>query len=186
MAETLRRILGFDLPSNSPLFLSVLSLHIVFGIACALLGIAAMLSQKRRGKHPKFGTVYYWCLAILFASATVLAVMRWSEDYHLFVLGALSFAAASVGRTARRRLWRRWIDFHVAGMGLSYVLMLTAFYVDNGKNLPLWRELPYALYWVIPAAVGIPLIVKALTRWHRRLGEAAPWQSRKPMLLPRP
>ena len=27
-------------------------------------------------------------------------------------------------------------------MGASYILLLTAFYVDNGKNLPLWRELP--------------------------------------------
>ena len=83
----------------------------------------------------RFGTAYYWCLFILFATATVLAVMRWSEDYHLFILGGLSFVAASVGRIARRHVWRRWVDFHVTGMGLSYILMLTAFYVDNGKNL---------------------------------------------------
>ena len=106
------RILGFDLPSNSPLFLSVLSVHVFFGLASVILGIAAMLSVKRSGKHPRFGTAYYWCLFILFATATVLAVMRWSEDYHLFILGALSFVAASVGRIARRQLWRRWVDFH--------------------------------------------------------------------------
>lgn len=186
MAETLRRIIGFNLPSNSPLFLSVLSFHILFGIACAILGIAAMLSRKRRGKHPNFGTAYYWCLAVLFASATVLAAMRWAEDYHLFILGALSFLAASVGRMARRQLWRKWVDFHVIGMGLSYILMLTAFYVDNGRNLPVWRDLPYLAYWVVPGAVGIPLIVNALTRWHRRLGETVPWQPRKPVLSSRP
>ena len=49
-------------------------------------------------------------------------------------------------------------------MGLSYILMLTAFYVDNGKNLPVWRDLPYLAYWVLPGAVGIPLIVNALAR----------------------
>jgi hypothetical protein len=112
--------------------------------------------------------------------------MRWSEDYHLFILGALSFLAASVGRIARRQLWWRWVDFHVTGMGLSYVLMLTAFYVDNGKNLPVWRDLPYLAYWVLPGAVGIPLIVNALTRWHRQLGETSPWQSRKPVMTSRP
>jgi len=186
MAETLQRILGFDLPSNSPLFLSVLGLHILFGIVCTVLGIVAMLSQKRRGKHPQFGTAYYRCLGLLFASATMLAVMRWSEDYHLFILGALSFTAASVGRMARRQLWRRWVDFHITGMGLSYILMLTAFYVDNGKNLPIWRDLPYLAYWVVPGVVGIPLIVNALTRWHRRLGETVSWQPRKPVLSPRP
>ena len=26
-------------------------------------------------------------------------------------------------------------------MGLSYILLLTAFYVDNGKSLPLWKDL---------------------------------------------
>jgi len=186
MAETLQRILGFDLPSNSPLFLSVLTFHIVLGMACVVLGIAAMLIQKRAGKHPQFGAAYYWCLAVLFASATFLALMRWSQDYHLFILGALSFTAASVGRMARRQLWRRWVDFHVTGMGLSYILVLTAFYVDNGKNLPVWRDLPHIAYWILPGAVGIPLIVNALTRWHRRLGEPVPWQPHKPILSARP
>ncbi len=184
MAGILKGI-GFDLTADSPLFLIVVSFHVVLGLACVVLGVVAMLSQKGQGKHPKFGTMYYWGLALLFASASFLAVMRWSEDYHLFILGALSFAAASVGRIARRQLWRRWVDFHVCGMGLSYIAMLTAFYVDNGKNLPLWRDLPYVAYWLLPGAVGTPLIVNALTRWHRRVGEAFPWQSRGSALTSR-
>jgi hypothetical protein len=47
-------------------------------------------------------------------------------------------------------------------MGLSYVFMLVAFYVDNGRQLPLWKDLPHFMYWLIPIAVGIPLIVRAL------------------------
>ena len=47
-------------------------------------------------------------------------------------------------------------------MGLSYILMLVAFYVDNGKQLPLWKDLPHFTYWLIPMAVGIPLIIRAL------------------------
>jgi hypothetical protein len=31
-------------------------------------------------------------------------------------------------------------------MGLSYILMLIAFYVDNGKQLPLWKNLPHFMY----------------------------------------
>jgi hypothetical protein len=49
-------------------------------------------------------------------------------------------------------------------MGLSYILLLTAFYVDNGKSLPLWKELPPIAYWLLPAAVGMPLIIHALLR----------------------
>ena len=185
MVETLKKIVGIDLPSDSPLFLSVLSIHVLLGLGCVVLGIVAMLSQKRRGMHPRFGTMYYWILALLFTTSTVLAAMRWSEDYHLFILGALSFLAASVGRAARRQLWHRWAGFHVVGMGMSYVLMLTAFYVDNGKNLPLWRDLPHIAYWIVPGAVGIPLIINALTRWHRRVGETFPWPIRKPVLTTR-
>jgi hypothetical protein len=40
--------------------------------------------------------------------------------------------------------------------------MITAFYVDNGKNLPLWRELPQIAFWVLPALVGTPVILYAL------------------------
>jgi hypothetical protein len=173
MAVSLNNIVGFDLPSNSPFFLSVLGVHVLLGLACVVLGIVAMLSVKGVGKHPRFGTAYYWCLSLLFASATVLAMLRWSEDYHLFILGALSLIAATIGRSARRHLWRRWVDFHVTGMGLSYILMLTAFYVDNGKNLPVWRDLPYVAYWLVPSAIGIPLILNALVRWHRRLGDTS-------------
>jgi hypothetical protein len=35
-----------------------------------------MLSPKAPGRHPAFGTIYYWCLAVVFASATALAIMR--------------------------------------------------------------------------------------------------------------
>jgi hypothetical protein len=49
-------------------------------------------------------------------------------------------------------------------MGASYIVMLTAFYVDNAKNLPLWKELPDAAFWVLPGAIGIPIILYALCR----------------------
>ena len=49
-------------------------------------------------------------------------------------------------------------------MGLSYILLLTAFYVDNGHSLPLWRDLPPITYWLIPGAIGIPLIGYGLLR----------------------
>jgi hypothetical protein len=88
--------------------------------------------------------------------------MRWAEDWYLFILGALSFAAATFGRTAHQRHWHNWVRLHITGMGSSYILLLTAFYVDNGKNLPLWKDLPSIAYWVLPSAVGIPLIIYAL------------------------
>ena len=150
----------------TPAFLGIVGVHILFGLACVVTGIGAMLSKKGAGRHPTFGTIYYWCLAIVFVSATVLSAMRWAQDYYLFILGALSFLAATLGRTARRQRWRNWANVHISGMGVSYILLLTAFYVDNGKNLPLWRYLPTLAYWLLPSAVGLPLIGWALARYR--------------------
>jgi hypothetical protein len=73
-------------------------------------------------------------------------------------------AAAYLGRTAARRRRHGWVRLHITGMGGSYILVLTAFYVDNGKSLPLWKELPQLAFWVLPSTVGIPLMVYALFR----------------------
>jgi len=158
-------ILGIEIPSTDPVFIAVIAgIHVPLGLACVVAGAVAMLSEKRRGRHSTAGKVFYWCLLALFASATFLSVMRWAENYHLFILGALSFASAWLGRRALLLRWRYWARLHITGMGLSYVLLLIAFYVDNGKQLPLWKDLPHFTYWLLPLAVGVPLIVRALLR----------------------
>ena len=134
------------------------------GIHIPLAGVIAMLSRKGRGQHSICGKVYYWCLLALFAPATFLSVVRWAEKYQLFILGALSFASAWIGRAALRQRWFYWARLHITGMGLSYVLMLIAFYVDNGKQLPIWKDLPHVTYWLLPLLVGALLIVRALLR----------------------
>ncbi len=162
--ESAAVVLGIPLPSTDPVFLAIIGVHVLFGLAAVIIGAGAMLSEKRRGLHSNLGTMYLWCLFGLFVTMSGLSAMRWVEDYHLFILGALSFASAYLGRTAARRRWRQWPRLHLTGMGTSYILMLTAFYVDNGKNLPLWKELPEIAFWFIPAALGVPLILHTLFR----------------------
>ena len=165
MGDGTTDIAGIEIPSANPVFLTIVGIHILLGLACVIAGAIAMLSPKRRGRHPRNGTIYFWCLSGVFLTAVALAAVRWAQDYHLFVLGALSFAAAYFGRRARRHRWRHWVRLHITGMGSSYVLLLIAFYVDNGESLPLWRDLPALAYWLLPAAIGVPLIVRALV-WH--------------------
>ena len=69
---------------------------------------------------------------------------------------------AAIGRTARRKLWPSWLRIHMIEMGTSYILMITAFYVDNGPNLPLWRELPPLAFWILPTLIGAPILINAL------------------------
>jgi hypothetical protein len=157
-------VAGIPLPSDAPLFLALIALHITAGLTAVIAGAIAMLSHKRAGRHPQAGTAYYWCLAIVFFTMSALAFSRWSEDYHLFILGLLSLVAATIGRAATRKLWPSWPRIHMTGMGASYILMITAFYVDNGPNLPLWRELPPLSFWVLPTLIGAPILLNALLR----------------------
>jgi len=155
----------------SLVFSGLLLLHVPAGLTCAVTGATAMISRKRAGRHPRFGTVYYGGLAVVFATATAMSGLRWPEDAHLFVLGALSFGLGSVGYFARKLRWRGWTTFHVTGMSLSYIVLLTAFYVDNGPRLPLWNQLPTVAFWLGPALIGFPLLAWALRRHTRVLGD---------------
>jgi hypothetical protein len=155
---------GLPLPSDTPLFLLLVALHVAAGLTCVVAGAVAMLSRKGPGRHPRAGAVYYWALGCVFVSMSILAIFRWAQDDRLFALGALSFAAASIGRTARRRLWPAWARIHMMGMGSSYILLITAFYVDNGPNLPVWRDLPGVAFWILPTLAGAPILLNAFFR----------------------
>ncbi len=155
---------GLPIPSTSPLFLAVVALHVLAGLLCVAAGAVAMLSRKGRGRHSTFGSIYFWALALVFVSAGGLALARWAEDYPLFILACVSLAAAAFGRTALRRRWPGWVRLHLTGMGGSYIALLTAFYVDNGPNLPLWRDLPQIAFWFLPSVIGWPIVAYALYR----------------------
>jgi hypothetical protein len=159
-------VAGIPIPSTSPWFLGVVALHVAMGLVCVVAGAGAMLARKGRGRHSRYGTIYFWFLSGVFVTATALSIARWRENDHLFVLGALSFGAAVVARQMVRSgpVTRARLRLHLVAMAVSYILLLTAFYVDNGKNLPLWKELPALAYWTVPAAVGLPLVIRTLLR----------------------
>ena len=159
-------ILGLTVPDAGPVFLAVLAAHVLAGLTCVLTGALAATARKRPGRHPRAGRTYLCGLAVVFVTATALAAMRWRQDWHLFAIAAI---AAGLGWSGwRARVHRRpgWPARHAAGLGGSYIALLTGFYVDNGPNLVLWRVLPHWSYWAIPTAVGAPLIWLALRRYR--------------------
>ena len=162
MSEPVTVVGGIVIPSTSLLFLSGVAVHVAAGMVCVASGAVAMLSRKGRGRHSTFGTVYYAGLAVVCGTAAILSAVRWNEDGVLFVLAVISFASASLGRAAIRGRWMPTAKLHVVGMGVSYIVLLTAFYVDNGKNLPVWNRLPTITYWLVPGAIGLPILALAL------------------------
>ncbi|MEO8620714.1 MAG: DUF2306 domain-containing protein [bacterium] len=163
---------GIPIPSREPLLLATVAVHIVAGIVATVAGAATMLAPKAAGQHPRYGTLYFWALVVVCITMAALAVLRWPADNALAALGILALGSAFIGRRARRNDWSRWPMVHIPGMSGSYILMLTAFYVDNGPHLPLWRRLPAIAFWILPAAIGLPLMIRAV--WKYRDAHRAP------------
>src|SRR6516164_1788474 len=141
---TASRILGDQVGSTAPAFLAILAVHVIAGLTAVITGAAA-----------------------------ALAAMRWSQDWYLFILGAVAFTAATAGVLHRRR-HRPGDTGHIAGMGIAYTAMLTAFYVDNGPHLPLWDRLPTLAFWLLPAAIAAPLIARAIIRARKNPQPSGP------------
>lgn len=164
---TAARILGDQVGSTAPVFLAFLAVHVLAGLTAVVTGAVAALVRKGSPRHIRAGRWYYLAITVVFVTATVLAALRWRQDYYLFIIGAVAFTAATIGYQHRRR-HRPGDTGHIAGMGTAYVAMLTAFYVDNGPHLPLWDRLPAFMFWLLPSAIGAPIIARAIIHARTR------------------
>jgi hypothetical protein len=160
---TASRVLGDQVGSTVPAFLAILSIHVAAGLLAVITGAIAALTRKGSPRHIRAGRWYYRAVTAVFATAAALAAMRWAQDWHLFILGAVAFTAATAGYLHRRH-HRPGDTGHIAGMGIGYTAMLTAFYVDNGPHLPLWDRLPALAFWLLPSVIAAPLIARAIIR----------------------
>jgi hypothetical protein len=161
------RILGDQVGSTAPVFLAFLAVR----VTAVITGAIAALARKGSPRHIRAGRWYCRAITVVFATATILAAMRWRQDYYLFIIGAVTFTAATIGVQHRRR-HRPGDTGHIAGMGTAYVALLTAFYVDNGPHLPLWDRLPTLAFWLLPSAIGAPIIIRAILRARHTSSES--------------
>ena len=164
-------ILGIQIPDAGPPFFASLALHIVAGLTAVIAGAVVMFMRKATRRHRRTGWIYLIALTVIFVTMVVMVVIRWPLNLHLLALGSVSLAAASLGVLNRRRHWSD--SWHIIAMGSSYIAMLTAFYVDNGPQLPIWSLLPDWAFWVLPTAVGAPLIWRAVRRRASRTADRA-------------
>ena len=100
---TASRILGDQVGSTAPVFLAFLAVHVIAGLTAVITGAVAALSRKGSPRHIRAGRWFYRAITVVFATATILAAMRWRQDYYLFIIGAVAFTAATIGYQHRRR-----------------------------------------------------------------------------------
>src|SRR5690348_15160386 len=143
-------------------FFLPLVVHALAGMTTGVTGIMAFRAPKRRGRHHQWGTRYVWAYTVMFLTAIILSVQRWSADAYLFGLATLGYGFALSAYTARhfrqrpmvRRVFgRQWVAAHIVGMIASYVVLWTAFYVDNAHLIPGLKRLPTVTFWILPTAI---------------------------------
>jgi hypothetical protein len=172
------RILDDQVGSTAPVFVAFLAVHVIAGLTAVTTGAIAALARKGSPRHVRAGRWFYRAITVVFLTSAALAIMRWRQDYHLLAIGVVAFAAATIGYLHRRR-HRPGDTGHILGMGIGYVAMLTAFYVDNGPHLPLWDRLPTLAFWFLPGMIATPIITRALIAARNRAAQAGPSSERQ-------
>ena len=164
MSQLAREVFGLPIPDQGGLFDVALACHIAAGLTCVITGVLAATAPKRPGRHTTAGRIFFWSLAVVFASSTTMALLRFAQDWHLLLIGTVAFGVGCLGYLARRRQRPGWLRVHIPAMGAAYIALFTGFYVDNGPHLPVWDRLPSLAYWTLPSLVGAPLFLRALAR----------------------
>jgi hypothetical protein len=174
---------GFPLSFFLPLVV-----HALAALTTGVTGVITFSRPKRRGRHPKWGGRYLWAYTVVFLTAIILSVRDLPTDAYLVVLATLGYGFALSGYAARRFrqepivrrvVGKQWVIAHIVGMIGSYVVLWTAFYVDNAHLIPGLKELPTLTFWVLPSLIALPFLVVSLSRFaaktarHARLDTAS-------------
>lgn len=84
----------------------------------------------------------------------------------LLVFGTLLF---SMTLNDARKMWKKnlvknaWLLDHISRMGGSFIATSTAFLLVNTSIEPVW------VMWLLPTAIGTPLIIQASNKWRKKL-----------------
>ena len=172
-------------------FFLPLVVHALAGLMTGVAGIMAFRGPKRPGRHHRWGAGYVWAYTVVFLTATMLSVQRWEADAYLFFLAVIGYGLALCGYRARRfrqeprvryMPGKQWVVVHIVGMIGSYVVLWTAFFVDNAHRIPGLNQLPSLTFWVLPTVIGIPFTVLSISHFVPNI--AAP--SRRPRMERKP
>lgn len=155
-------------------FFLPLVVHALAGLATGVTGVITFSRPKCRGPHPRWGERYLRAYTLVFLTATILSVQHWPTNAYLVVLATIGFGFALGGYAVRRFrqkpmvrriVGKQWVISHIVGMIGSYIVLWTAFYVDNAHLIPLLKQLPPLTFGVLPTVIALPFLVVSFSHF---------------------
>lgn len=134
------------------------------GVLGLITGPIAMIASKKKGVHTRIGSLYFCLVALVCASALVLAFRKWEQNWWFVLIALFSFHFALKGFRAARNRKAGWLGDHISGMLGSYIALATAALVVNSGSFASDHAVPTVFLWVLPTMIGIPLIRLATRR----------------------
>ena len=134
-----------------------LILHIVAGVAGVLLG-PAVLYYAATGRVTRLADAYHASVLLVCVSAVLLSVLDFANLWWFLLVAAGSYAFALRAFTAARQHRPGWLPRYIRGQGGAYIALWTAIVVVSVNHVP--------VVWIIPTAVGVPLIEWLTHRAH--------------------
>lgn len=154
----------------TPLFHYALLFHIVNGTVALIVAPLAMMTVKGGVWHRRWGKIYFWAMACVAASATVMCFIR--TGLFLFLIAIFSFYLALTGYTALRRKKPEdrpgWLDWFAT---IAMLVAGTALVVTGILDSSIGRE---RYLRVVFGGIGLALSLQDIRRFFKpSLGKRA-------------
>jgi hypothetical protein len=154
---------------------ALLTLHMAAGVAALVVAPLAMVTVKGGPAHRRWGAVYYWAMAVVAATAVVLAV--WRPNPFLALVAVFSFYFAFRGR---RVLGHKRPEHGEAPAALDWVAAISTAIASGALVLlgvvqptAAWAELGRVA--VVFGALGLLLAGLDVRRFRRPPADPNAW-----------
>ena len=116
----------------------VLLIHILAGVGALISAAIAISARKGRRVHSLSGLTYFWCMALIFVTALIMAIAK--GNIFLLLIGVFSFYMAFAGmRFAHNRTGiAHTVDWLAIGLlilsGVGMLLLAGFFFIHNDSQ----------------------------------------------------